>query len=174
MVSGDDVTKVPDAELIAFLKISVGACWPGCPPVIFMFPPCIIACCCCPGCVSWFACIGESVIVPFWTGALDNVTRLLFIVTIVDVCVLLLVGYTNFTGSFFGIFVEFRAGCCSGWCWPATKFEKICWWLTIDCWWMKWLLFIVDVRLLFDSIGFVKFALFADNEDATRKTGDWN
>lgn len=170
MVTGDDVTKVPGAELLAFLKISVGACCPACWPVILMLPPCITACCCWPGCDSWFAVIGDNVIVPFWTGALENVTRLLFIVTIVEDCVLLLllVGYTNLTGSFFGIFNVFRFG--RGRCWPVMKFEKICWWLTLCCWLWKWLLFIVDWTLLFDSVGFVKFALFAGNEDAARKT----
>lgn len=169
MVTGELVTNVPPAELFAFLKMSVGACWP---PwlVILMLPPCI-TCCCWPW-VNWFAAIGDNVIVPFWTGALENVTRLLFIVTIVDVWVLLLVGYTNLTGSFFGIFNGVRSGW--GWCWPEMKLEKICWWLTLCCWWLKWLLwFIVEWTLLFDSVDFVRFALLADNEDATRKTETW-
>lgn len=161
MVTGDVVYIVPGAELMLFLKISAGCpccCW-------ILMLPCICICCCCPV-------MGDSVIVPFWTGALENVTRLLFIVTIVDVwLLLLLVGYTNLTGSFFGIFIEFRMGSWGGGCWPEMKFEKICWWLTLCCRLLKWLLFIVDWTLLFDSVGFVKFALFADNEDAvTRKT----
>lgn len=123
MVTGLDVTKVPPAELLAFLKMSVGACCPWPCPASLMFAPCITCCCCWPDWLIWLV-IGDSVIVPFCTGALEKVTRLLFIVTIVEVCVLL-VGYTNLTGSFFGIFDGVR-----GWsdgCWPATKFEKICW-----------------------------------------------
>lgn len=168
MVTGDDVTNVPGAELFVFLKMRVGACCPWFWPASLMLVPCITFCCCCPGCDIWFAVIADSVMVPFWTGALEKVTRLLFIVKIVEVWVLLFVGYTNLTGSFFGIF-NVRCVSWGGWCWPATKFEKICWWLTLNCWLLKWLLFIVEWTLLFDSFDFVKFALFAGNEDATRK-----
>lgn len=84
MVTGLDVTKVPPAELLVFLKMSVGACWPCACPASLMLAPCI-TCCCWP---DWFV-IGDSVIVPFCMGALEKVTRLLFIVTIVEVCVLL-------------------------------------------------------------------------------------
>lgn len=169
MVTGVVVNMVPGAEL---LKMRVGACWPACWLANLMFAACIICCCCWPCCWEiWFAVIGDNVIVPFWTGALENVTRLLFIVTIVEDWTLLLVfdGYTNLTGSFFGIFDRFRFSGW-GWFWPAMKLEKICWWLTLCDRWLKWLLFTVDCTLLFDSADFVKFALLADNEDATRKT----